>query len=185
VWKHVAILIGTVLAFGFSLFMFRQAVGPSSPWMVLLLFLCFLGLAKVAEPIFVLKLPRVFREVRPWEARGRMYRALGVPGFGRLLRDTPLRLLNTTVYVGRGDRDPARILRQVESAEAIHFWAAIALVPYLMACIAAGRWNVLGAFVAIEVLGNAYPIMHLRSVRARVPRLLVRHIPLQLVHPGA
>ena len=61
----------------------------------------------------------------------------------------------------------------------------LALVPYLAVCVFNGEWNVLGAFFAVEVLGNAYPIMHLRSVRGRIDRLLVRHVPLQLLHPGA
>jgi len=182
-WKHLAVLAGTAVAFGFSIFMFQQVVGWSSPWMVLLLFACFLGLAKMAEPVYMLKLPAGIREVRPQESR--VYAGLGVPQFGALLRNTPLRFLNTTVYVSRGRSDVARIARQVESAEAIHFWGAIALVPYLAACVFHGKWNVLAAFAAVQVLGNAYPIMHLRSVRGRLDRLLVRHVPLQLLHPRA
>ena len=172
--KHVAVLLAVILAFGFSVYMFQQAVGPTSPWTVLLLFFCFLGIAKFLEPIYMLKLPAGIREVRSWEIRGKAYAMLGVPGFGALLRNTPLRLLNTTVYVSRQRRDPRLISRQVESAEAIHFWSAWVLVPYLAWCLAAGRWNVLGAFLAVEILGNAYPIMHLRSVRGRIDRLVRR-----------
>ena len=184
-WKHAAVLLATLAAFGFSIFMFRQAFGFSSPWMVMLLFFCFLGLAKVAEPIYMLKLPAVVREVRPWELRGGVYRKLGVPEFGALLRNTPLRLLNTSVYVARDRRNLGGIARQVESAEAIHFWAAMALLPYLALCLAGGSWGALGGFVAVEVVGNAYPIMHLRSVRGRLDRLLIRNVALQLLHPGA
>lgn len=183
--KHLAILLATLAAFAFSLDMLHQLIGWTSPWMVLMLFLCFLGLAKIADPIYKLKVPAPLRALRPWELRGEVYRRLGVAGFGRLLRNTPLRFLNLTVYVSSGRRDPRLISRQLESAEASHFWAGLALVPYLAMCVFNGEWNVLGAFFAVEVLGNAYPIMHLRSVRGRIDRLLVRHVPLQLLHPGA
>lgn len=183
--KHLAILLATLAAFAYSLDMLHRLIGWTSPWMVLMVFLCFLGAAKVADPIFKLRIPASLRALRPWELRGDVYRRLGVAGFGKLLRNTPLRFLNTTVYVSRERRDPRLIARQVESAEACHFWAALLLVPYLVACVLDGEWRVLGAFLAVEILGNAYPIMHLRSVRGRLDRLLVRHVPLQLLHPGA
>ncbi|HXF77586.1 MAG TPA: hypothetical protein VN598_01875 [Usitatibacter sp.] len=175
-WKHVGILLATVAAFAFSIRMMSQVIGFTSPWMVLLLFFCFLGLAKIAEPVYMLKLPASVRGLRPWELRGDVYRMLGVPGFGALLRNTPLRFANTTVYVSRQRRDPALICRQVESAEAIHFWGTLVLVPYLAFCLWTGRWNVLGAFLAVQVIGNAYPIMHLRSVRGRLDRLSRRAV---------
>src|SRR4029077_20454409 len=98
-WKHVTLLVATVLAFGVSMLMMQRAVGLASPWMALMAVFCFLGLAKVADPIYALKVPASGRELRPWESRGAVYRKLGVPGFGALLRNTPLRVLNTTVYV--------------------------------------------------------------------------------------
>jgi hypothetical protein len=170
-WKHVAILLATVVAFGFSLWMLQQVIGFASPWMALMLFFCFLGLAKVAEPIYMLKLPACVRKLRPWELHGDAYRRLGVPAFGALLRNTPLRLANTTVYVSRKRRDPVLICRQVESAEAIHFWGALALLPYLVLCLLTGKWNAFAGFLMVQVIGNAYPMMHLRSARGRLERL--------------
>ena len=96
-WKQVTLLVATVLAFGVSLSMMAQAVGLASPWLALMTMLCFLGLAKVAEPIFVLKVPDGLRPLRAWETRGDLYRRLAVPEFGALLRDTPLRFLNLGV----------------------------------------------------------------------------------------
>jgi hypothetical protein len=170
-WKHVAIFVATLGAFGFSIMMMSQVIGFSSPWMVLMLFFCFLGLAKVAEPIYMLELPASLRRLRPWELRGGIYAKLGVGGFGALLRNTPLRLANTKVYVSKERRDPFVICRQVASAEAIHFWGAFVLLPYLALCLWFGKWSVLAAFLAIQVVGNAYPMMHLRSVRARLERI--------------
>jgi hypothetical protein len=169
--KHVAVFIAMLLAFAVSIVNMGRFIGFASPWMVLLVFLCFLGLAKFAEPFYRLKLPQALRAVRPWELRGSLYRRLGVPAFGWMLRNTPLKALNNTVYVSRERRDPSAISRQVESAEAIHFWAALLLVPYLAVCLLSGRWSVLLAFLAVQVLGNAYPMMHLRSVRGRLDRI--------------
>jgi hypothetical protein len=117
------------------------------------------------------------RELRPWELRGAVYRKLGVSGFGALLRNTPLRILNTTVYVSGNHRDPLLVLRQVESAEACHFWAALLLMPYLAWCALSGRWAVLGAFLAVQIVLNVYPILHLRSVRGRLERVRRRRNP--------
>jgi len=148
--------------------MMQQLIGLASPWMVLMLFFCFLGLAKIAEPIYMLKLPRGIRAIRPWELQSDLYRKLAVPQFGTLLKSTPLRLLNTSVYVSRNRRDRSSISRQVESAEAIHFWAAILLLPYLVFGLWQRRWGALAGFAVVEIVGNAYPIMHLRYVRARL-----------------
>ena len=170
--KHWIVLIATALAFAFSLAMFQQAVGPTSPWMALLVMLCFLGLAKMADPIFVLRVPQSLRSLRPWELKGKTYRRLKVPEFGALLRNTPLRLLNTTVYLTGERPDLNHIFRQVESAEASHFWAAVLLTPYLLYCAWTGRWVVFGVFlVLIQIVGNVYPILHLRWARGRLERM--------------
>ena len=170
-WKNVVILIATVLAFGVSLAMLWQVIGIASPWMACMVMLCFLGLAKMAEPLYALRVPAGLRSIRPWEWRGGPYERLAVPRFGALLRDTPLRLLNTAVYLSRGRRDPPAIARLVESAEASHFYAALLLVPW-MACYAwTGRWAAFAGLLLVQVVGNAYPIMHLRSVRGRLERI--------------
>jgi hypothetical protein len=172
VLKHWLRLIVTALAFAFSLAMMGRAVGPASPWMVLLVMMCFLGLAKIAEPIYLLKMPGRLRSVRPWELKGKIYRSLRVPEFGALLRNTPLRLLNTSVYLSGEKPDVRRILRLVEAAEASHFWAGVLLTPYLFYCAWTGRWAVLGVcLIVVQVVGNIYPILHLRWTRGRLERM--------------
>ena len=66
-WRAVLALVATTVAFAFSFVMLRQAIGPDSPWLGLVLMFCFLGLAKIAEPLFVLRMPRWLRPLRPWE----------------------------------------------------------------------------------------------------------------------
>jgi glycosyl-4,4'-diaponeurosporenoate acyltransferase len=173
-WKHVALLLATLTAFGVSLWMMQRVVGPGSPWMALIVFFCFLGLARVAGPSYTLEVPGSLRAIRPWELEGGLYRRLAVPEFGALLRDAPLRLLNATVYVSRHRRALPDLCRQVASAEAIHFWGAVLLAPYLLYCGWRGMWAILACFLVLQIVGNAYPIMHLRSVRGRLERVCAR-----------
>jgi hypothetical protein len=167
---RVLALVAAVAAFVTSLVLLHRVAGIGAPWIVLLSFLCFLGAARIAEPVIRLAVPARIRPVRRWESGGALYEVLGVPAFGRALRGTPLRLLNPEVYVARQGRDWLRILRSVESAEAIHFWAAVLFTPYLAWTAWRGEWRILGASLFVQVVGNAYPILHLRSVRGRIER---------------
>ena len=173
-WMHAIVLLCAAVAFGVSSVFMQELVGAGSPLMVLMWFFCFLGLAKIAQPIYMMKVPRGLRPLRSWEVRGDVYRKLGVPGFGALLKNTPLRLLNTQVYLSRSRRELLDVCRWVESAEAIHFWSAVVLMPYIAYCVWSGRWTALAWFVVLQVVGNAYPIMHLRSVRGRLAPLCRR-----------
>jgi hypothetical protein len=134
----------------------------------------FLGLAKVAEPLFRLRMPGVLRPLRYRELEGHVYRRLRVPEFGRLLRQTPLRFLNSAVYIDGQGRDPVRVLLHVESAEATHFWAALLLLPYIALAGVKGRWQVVAWLLLAQVLVNVYPLLHLRYSRGRLDRALRR-----------
>jgi hypothetical protein len=85
--KRVSVLLAAFLAFSVSVMMMQRVIGLASPWMLLLLFFCFLGLAKIAEPVYMLKLPKRVRGIRAWEldrilssrrdgARGRLAEAV-------------------------------------------------------------------------------------------------------------
>ena len=104
----------------------------ASPWFVVVAMICFLGLAFVAQPLVMIRMPRVLRTIRAWEINGGVYRALGVPAYGRLLRRTPLRLFNRDVYLQDGLPGTQRVGAELEAAEASHFWAAVLVVPYMV-----------------------------------------------------
>ena len=103
-----------------------------------------------------------------------MYRALGVPAYGRLLRRTPLRLFNRDVYLQDGLPDTQRVGAELEAAEASHFWAAVLVVPYMVHAALAERWVALLGVSLAQALVNAYPVMHLRLSRHRLDRLISR-----------
>jgi len=172
---HVLALLAVLFGFGVSFAMLIRVIGTSSPWLVLLLMFYFLGLTKVAEPLFMLRMPSRLRLLRPWELDGRLYRRLGVPGFGRILRQTPLRYMNTAVYLDGKHGDPLQVRVGGESAEASHFWAAVLLMPYIGIAALNGTWEVVAWFSLVQVLVNVYPIMHLRQMRGRLDKLLRRN----------
>ncbi len=148
-----------------------------SPWFVSVAMICFLGLAFVAQPLVMIRMPRLLRTIRAWEVEGRVYRALGVPAYGRLLRRTALRLFNRDVYLHNGLRDRQRVGAELEAAEASHFWAALLVAPYMVYITLTGRWSALLGISLAQVLINLYPVMHLRLSRYRLDRLTSRMEP--------
>jgi hypothetical protein len=173
-WLHALVLLAFVLMFGVSFAMISTLVGTTSPWLALLLMLYFLGLGKVAEPLFMLKMPKRLYRLRPWEQEAEVMRRLRIPSFGRLLRRTPLRYLNSNVYLDQRRRDPREVRLRAESAEALHFWAGVLFMPFIAFAAIAARWSALGWFVLAQLLVNIYPILHLRHVRWRLDRAMRR-----------
>jgi Glycosyl-4,4'-diaponeurosporenoate acyltransferase len=172
--RQVLTFAAMAVAFAFSLDQFRRFVGFASPWFGLLLMLCVLGLANAARPFVFLRVPRSLRRIRPWELQALWHRALRVPAFGALLRRSPLRYLNPAVYLERHARDYRAVCEDVEAAEAAHLWAGLVLVPFMVYTCADERWGALAGFVVVQIVGNLYPILHLRLVRGRLQRVLGR-----------
>jgi hypothetical protein len=173
-WLHALALLAVMLVFGASFALLSRVIGITSPWLALLLMFYFLGIAKVAEPLFMLRMPRVLYPLRRWEQEGDVLRRLRVFGFGRLLRRTPLRHLNSGVYLDQQRRDPLKVRLQAESAEATHFWAAVLVTPYVALAAVTGKWSIVTWFSLAQVVVNVYPILHLRHIRGRLDRTIRR-----------
>jgi hypothetical protein len=165
------LVLAVVLFFAISLMMLSRVLGSRSPWLVLLLMFYVLAFFKVAEPLFLLRLPIALRTVQPWEISGERYRKMGVIAFGRLLRHTILRQLNTAVYLDGGRRTTGQVCRQAEAAEAAHLLAGLLVVPYIAYVAIQGRWLVGAGFVIAELVVNVLPLLHLRHTRGRLGRL--------------
>jgi hypothetical protein len=170
-WRDLGKVAIVALILGVCFAMLVSAIGPRSPWLGLLLMFYFLGLTKVAEPLFRLRMPRSLRAIKHGQAGDGIYRRLGVRAFGSLLRDTPLRHLNDSVYLAHGERSLAALAIQAESAEAAHFWAAVLFAPYIAYVWSRGLIAEAIFFVVVQVVFNVYPILHLRLLRARLDRV--------------
>jgi Glycosyl-4,4'-diaponeurosporenoate acyltransferase len=171
--RDALVLIAVAAAFAVSLAMFRQAVGVASPWFGLMLMLIFTGLSAFARPLFLLRMPAFLRKPRAFETKG-VYRALRVPEFGALLRGTPLRSLNSDVYLRQGSDDLSDVIAQLESAEAAHVYAAILLLPYIVYAVVEGWFGAAAVLIIVEIGFNLYPVMHLRWARFRLGRVQER-----------
>ena len=168
--RSSVLFCATTIAFAISFVMLREVLGGESPWLGLLLMFYFMGLAKIGEPLFVFRMPGFIREVRTWELSGSTYQRLGVRQFGRLLRNSPFRFLNSSVY--RGRQDLRSLYWHAASAEATHFWAALLFAPYIALVWAREREGVAVLFLFIQIVFNVYPILHLRVVRGRLGAVL-------------
>jgi hypothetical protein len=168
---HLAKLVLVTIFFGVCFLMLASVIGLNSPWLGLLMMFYLMGWLKVAEPLFVLRMPRALRAVGPGPHGNRLYRWLGVRGFGKLLRNTPLRHLNGSVYRSGGEKSFAKLQRQIASAEATHFWAAVLFTPYIAYVLSRGFLTEAILFVAVQIAFNVYPILHLRAVGARLSRV--------------
>jgi hypothetical protein len=168
--RDVYVLVTVAAAFSISLWLFRSAVGLTSPWFGLMIMLAFLGVIAFARPLFILRLPVFWRTARDWEMDGRLYQTLRVPAFGGLLRQTPLRFLNPMVYL-KQNPSPSIVQAQIDSAEATHLLAAALLLPYIVCSGIRGRWAAVAWLLIIQIGGNLYPILHLRWARVRINRL--------------
>jgi hypothetical protein len=173
-WFHALVLLSVVLVFGASFALLSTVIGITSPWLALLLMFYFLGIAKIAEPLYVLRMPGALYQLRPWEKKGDILRRLRVPGFGKLLGYTPLRYLNAGVYLAYQRGDVVKLRRQIESSEAAHFWAAALFTPFIAVVALSGRWGFVACFSFAQILVNIYPILHLRYIRGRLDRTFRR-----------
>ena len=69
-WRHLLTLWAVILVFGASFALLSTVIGITSPWLALLLMFYFLVIAKVAEPLFLLSMPRALYQIREWEREG-------------------------------------------------------------------------------------------------------------------
>lgn len=155
-----------------SLVALGRVVGVSSPWFAVIAAFCLLGLLDLAGPFLPTRMPQSLRPVRAWEVQSSTYRAIGVPAFGDLLRRSPLRRLNQRVYLQAAGSDLSLVRTHLEQAESAHFWGGVATIPYIVIAGIAGWWAAVTSIVVFNVVVNLYPLLHLRSARARIDRAL-------------
>ena len=171
VWLGIGKVAVIAALFGVCFAMWARAMGIRSPWLGLFSMFYFMGTAKSAEPLVMFRMPPALRAVDPSFARQDWQNHWGIRSFGTLLRKTPLRYLNSSVYLPSREQSFSELSRKIESAEAIHFWAALLFTPYIVYILSRDLFAVAALFVLIQVVFNVYPILHLRFVRARLSRL--------------
>lgn len=142
-----------------------RAVGPGDPLFAAVAGFTLLGLLDLAR--YFVRFRPLLGAPRSWEARGRVYRLLGVRAFGAGLRRPPLRWFNPRVYRGAAG-DSRMLAAALEEAEGSHTLAFVAVTLYTGLAAWQGWWPAALALLALNVGANVYPILHLRHCRARL-----------------
>lgn len=170
-WLGIGKAVVVAAFFSVCVAMWVRVEGIRSPWLGLFCMFYFMGIAKSAEPQLLFRMPVALRAVDLHVANAGAQHRWGVRRFGALLRKTPLRYLNNSVYFAAQKHNLPVLLRKIESAEAVHFWAAVLFTPYIAYILLRGLFAMAFLFVLIQIVFNLYPILHLRLVRARLTRL--------------
>lgn len=121
----------------------------------------------------------LYFDPKPWERTGKIYEALGIRGFKRLIPDTgDLRSRKvkkeTGKYLWINSREYGELFhheRQTRINESIHLTFLFGTYPLMEMGFAANPW--LGAGIsAINLVVNAYPLMLQRYNRSRLYRAM-------------
>ena len=133
-----------------------------------------MGLLRFVHQVHGFRTPGYFQRLREWEHSAARQRKLGVLAWAWTLRHSPLRLLNSLVYLKRRPESPDFVLLQVQAAEACHFWAFFAALPYLAHALLHEWWAAVVVICVVEIVGNVYPYLHLRYTRCRLNGFIIR-----------
>ncbi|MEP7154766.1 MAG: hypothetical protein ABI905_03270 [Betaproteobacteria bacterium] len=158
--------------FGATLFFVARFSGIHSAFFLLVLAAAGLAFSAVLEKVLNCGLSASTSDATMPEPT--KFELPGVTVFGQVLRRTPLRLLNPSVYFNASQKDWPAVLEQADRARAIHFYSFLFTIPLMVWAI----WNfdlwAFGALALFQLLLNLYPMLHLRSVRRRIVRMMSR-----------
>ncbi len=119
-------------------------------------------------------LPPAYYRIRPFEANGRLYEALGVRIFKIILIRSPLALLNPTIHY-KGDRSALFDLEsKMRDSETGHLFIFIIMILIVIHMAIEGWWNFATWLMVFNIFFNVYPIMLQRYNRARLAPLIER-----------
>lgn len=172
--KDFAVLAMWSAVFAVSLPHLYGTIGGASPLFAFIVTLMPMGLLRYVHPVCPFGTPKFFHRLRTCEHRPAHAKRVGLLAFGWFLRRSPLRLLNSMVYLRRCPDSPDAVLKNVSEAEASHFWAFFAAIPYLAFALRRGWWTGFTVGCAVQIIGNIYPYLHLRYTRSRLQIFITR-----------
>jgi len=170
--KDIVVLVTWSAIFTVSLPFLYQAIGGASPLFAFIVTLVPMGVLRYVHPVRRFGTPRFVHRLRDCEYRPAYARRIGLLAFAWFLRHSPLRLLNSVVYLRRWPGSPTTVLTHVREAEASHFWAFFAAIPYLAYALFHGWWTGFTVACAVQIGGNVYPFLNLRYTRSRLDAFL-------------
>ena len=117
--------------------------------------------------------PRVFAPAS-WEKDGDIYNGAGVQAFRWVLFHSPLGWINPNLHMSAGQADCDRLLKEMNTAEGVHWLTCAASVALALWWLAGDRDAYGYSMLLVNIPFNLYPIMLQRWNRGRVFRMLKR-----------
>jgi len=136
----------------------------------------FMGFAYVVWLVIPLRFGHGYYRVLRFEQSGRLYEALGVRWFQAVLRRPGAYGSRVFPSYSRGHHGAEALVAATLGPETAH--ALIFVVITVLALdtgVRRGWWDTAAWLIVFNVLFNAYPVLSLRQVRARVERVFGVH----------
>jgi len=130
-----------------------------------------MGLAFVTWLVAPVRFGRFYYRVHGLERSGRLYERLGVRHFQQFLRRVGF--MNRWLRYHPGPSAGATLVAATESPETAHLLIFVVLALVSGVFVRRGWWDTAGWLLLFNIVHNAYPVLSLRSVRARAHRLFV------------
>ena len=128
-----------------------------------------MGLAFATWLMVPLRFGRSYYRVHAFERSGRLYERLGVRQFQRILRRVGL--MNPWLTYRPGPTASTNLVAATQSSETAHLLIFVMLAVVSGIFVRRGWWDTAGWVLFFNIVHNAYPVLSLRAVRARVDRL--------------
>jgi hypothetical protein len=138
-----------------------------------------LTIAVVSSAIFFRVNPTLF-SLAHWEKQGEIYERAGIRAFRWVLFHSPLGWINANFHLRAGRADCDRLLREMNSSEAVHWLTCVVTVMLAISYLRHDRAVYGCVMLLVRIPFDLYPIMLQRWNRGRVWRVLERSPALNL-----
>jgi multidrug efflux pump subunit AcrB len=130
-------------------------------------------IAVVSSALFFRVNPRLF-SLSHWEKQGKIYDRAGIKAFRWVLFHSPLGWINPNFHLRASRTDCERLLREMNSSEAVH-WLTFGVSSTLaVSCLLHDRAVYGYVMLLVRIPFDLYPIMLQRWNRGRLGRVLGR-----------
>ncbi len=132
-----------------------------------------IAIAMLSSAIFFRVNPTLF-SLANWEQQGEFYDRIGVRAFRWVLFHSPLGWINPNFHMKPGRADSERLLREMNSGEAVHWLTCAATVILAISYFLHDHAAYGYVMLLVRIPFDLYPIMLQRWNRGRVWRVLER-----------
>jgi hypothetical protein len=114
------------------------------------------------------RLPASYYAIHPFEKAGRIYDYLGVRWYRRLFRRVLWSVKPALLRSQPGARET--MIRATRDPEAGHLVIFVVILGITLWPLVSGWWDTMAWLLLFNLLHNAYPVLSMRQIRARLER---------------